>query len=115
MKDLSDLNKFRVAHPLFGLEGDDRNGCFYIPGPCGMKLQIIASCDAGWDHVSVSLKNRPPNWAEMSFVKVKFFEPEETAYQLHVAESEHINLHPNCLHLWRPHDKEIPLPPRGFV
>ncbi len=30
-------------------------------------------------------------------------------------ESQHINDHPRCLHLWRPLDREIPLPPSWLV
>jgi hypothetical protein len=35
--------------------------------------------------------------------------------QLHVPLVDHINTHPNVLHLWRPRDAEIPLPPSDFV
>jgi hypothetical protein len=35
--------------------------------------------------------------------------------ELHVPIAEHINLHPNCLHLWRPQDVEIPRPPAYMV
>jgi hypothetical protein len=35
--------------------------------------------------------------------------------QLHVAVKEHINCHPYCLHIWRPHDQVIPLPPSIMV
>jgi hypothetical protein len=51
----------------------------------------------------------------MEQVKRIFFLPNEIAMQLHVAESNHISIHPNCLHIWRPHGVEIPLPPKGFV
>ncbi|WP_428337469.1 DUF7694 domain-containing protein [Paenirhodobacter sp.] len=70
---------------------------------------------SGWDHVSVSLPRRCPNWEEMSFVKGMFFQDDETAMQLHVPLSQHINHHPYCLHLWRPHQFEIPRPPFWMV
>lgn len=79
------------------------------------QLQIIASDQLGWDHVSVSLNHRIPNWTEMSYIKNLFFEPHEWAYQLHAPPSDHINLHPYVLHLWRPQDQEIPLPPSIMV
>ncbi|EFH8163197.1 hypothetical protein GI328_23040 [Escherichia coli] len=44
-----------------------------------------------------------------------FWEPEDAVMQLHVPESQHINNHPYCLHLWRPINKEIPLPPQFMV
>lgn len=71
---------------------------------------IMCSSDCGWEHVSVSRKNRCPNWAEMSFIKEMFFRDDETAMQLHVPRSDHVNDHPYCLHLWRPTSQEIPRP-----
>lgn len=78
-------------------------------------LGIVVSDGAGWDHVSVSLQSRCPTWQEMSFVKDLFFEPHEAAMQLHPPQSEYVNHHEYCLHIWRPHDKRIPLPPSEFV
>lgn len=76
---------------------------------------IIVSDGEGWDHVSVSLQNRCPTWDEMCWVKDLFFEPWEPAMQLHPAKVDYVNHHPFCLHLWRPQDKRIPLPPSEFV
>ena len=87
-------------------------GAFQIQGPCGRKLNIIASGgdETGWEHVSVSMPNRMPNWDEMCFVKRLFWEPEECVMQLHPPESEFVNYHRFCLHLWRPVREEIPQP-----
>jgi hypothetical protein len=38
----------------------------------------------------------------MDAIKRLFFHDTETVMQLHVARTSHINLHPFCLHLWRP-------------
>jgi hypothetical protein len=78
-------------------------------------LRVIASHGMGWDHVSVSLQHRCPTWEEMEYVKRLFFKNDELAMQLHVTPDQHINNHPFCLHMWRPHDKEIPLPPAIMV
>ncbi len=91
-----------------------------MPGPCGRTLRVIASpgdADAGipWEHVSVSLPNRCPNWPEMCFIKGLFWDAEETAMQLHPPQSKWINNHPYCLHMWRPVQAEIPLPPEITV
>jgi len=51
----------------------------------------------------------------MEFVRRRFFRDDETVMQLHVPVSEHINAHPNCLHLWRPQQLEIPRPPGWMV
>jgi hypothetical protein len=81
----------------------------------GSKLLVLASYGFGWDHISVSLKHRCPNWPEMEHVKRMFFLDHETVMQLHVPTEEHINNHPYCLHLWRPHNVEIPRPPALMV
>lgn len=82
----------------------------------GVSLRIIATINDGWDHVSVSTQHRCPTWDEMEFVKREFFHPHETAMQLHVPPSDHVNIHPYCLHLWRPNDgREIPRPPAELV
>lgn len=120
MIDLNKLNRFRdksgevLRH--YGNVGDGTCGVFDIQSPIDNNwMRVVASADGGWDHVSVSRKNRPPNWTEMECVMRLFFKPDETAMQLHVPEIEHINNHPNCLHLWRPTDVEIPRPPAEFV
>ena len=52
----------------------------------------------------------------MEHVKRAFFKDDETAMQLHVPPSDHVNHHPHCLHLWRPNDgRDIPRPPAIFV
>jgi hypothetical protein len=98
--------------------GDDF-GVFVIPyPPTGVKLRVLASSGdklIPWEHVSVSLSNRCPNWPEMSYVKKVFWDENETVMQLHVPEKEHINCHPYCLHLWKPIDQEIPRPPNITV
>ncbi|MCX7772945.1 MAG: hypothetical protein N2376_07530 [Clostridia bacterium] len=76
---------------------------------------VIFSFGGGWDHVSVSYSNRCPTWEEMSYIKDAFFGPDECVVQYHPAKSEYVNLHPYCLHLWRPQNEAIPMPPKEFV
>lgn len=111
-----DLERGRVRIGLYAsLPGEDF-GAFDIFGPCGTDLHILASPgDANeeipWEHVSVSTRNRCPNWTEMCFVKGLFWDDEETVMQLHPPKSTWVNNHQYCLHLWRPTLAEIPLPP----
>lgn len=117
MKDLSYLEEYRVdLSNVYGGLGDSQNGAFkvYVEGK---SFFVIASSGGGWEHVSVHPKNqkRCPTWEEMCAVKDMFFEPEEAVMQLHPAHSEYVNNHPYCLHLWRPLEREIPLPPVKFV
>jgi len=104
--------KYRVqGHSSFG-----NNGAFFIMDKTLLHpLNIIASDGEGWEHVSVSLKNRTPVWFEMCFVKELFWDSEDTVIQYHPPKSEYVNCHPFCLHLWRPIDGQIILPPSYMV
>lgn len=103
-------------------QDDGGYGMFRIDGPCGKILQIIASgADAedtlsqGWEHVSVSCNGRIPNWREMCFVKNLFWNPEDCVVQFHPPQSEYVNNHEFCLHLWRHKTQPFPLPPSILV
>jgi hypothetical protein len=120
MRNLKLLDQYRRTDKdvirFYGSVGDQTCGVFAVPSKIDRApLMVIASSDLGWDHVSVSRKNRIPNWAEMSQIKGLFFKDDETAMQLHVPVSDHVNDHPYCLHLWRPHDNSIPRPPSCLV
>ena len=121
MRNLNLLDIWRVTDPkrlawTKGWASDDTCGVFEVPSSIDRAfLRIIASNGEGWDHVSVSRANHCPNWTEMSHIAQLFFKDDETAMQLHVPRSEHLNLHPHCLHWWRPHDGSIPKPPSYFV
>lgn len=93
---------------------EDFGGLFVVPFQ-GRDLKVIASDDQGWEHVSVSLQNRCPNWSEMSHIKDLFWNEDECVMQLHPAKSNYINFHPYCLHLWRPKADLIPMPPIMMV
>jgi hypothetical protein len=111
MKDLATLPDY-VDCAERGLDG----GAFRVPFQ-GRTLLVVASFGMGWDHLSVSLirGNRTPNWAEMEYVKRLFFKDGETAMQLHVPVADHLSIHPHVLHLWRPQNVKIPMPPRLMV
>ena len=120
MRNLHELDAYRMRGravvEIYGWEGDEAVGAFTVPSPIDRApLVIVASAGEGWDHVSVSRKNRCPNWQEMEHVAGLFFRDDETAMQLHVPASDHVNAHPYCLHWWRPLDQLIPRPPSVFV
>lgn len=127
MIDLRQLDRLRDRRfdLLHGCDpdGEDRRygGAFRIQVKTSKRpLLVIASAGdlpggAPWDHVSVSLPGRCPTWAEMEHVKRLFFHPDETAMQLHIPEAEHISNHPYCLHIWRPTDCALPVPPSILV
>jgi hypothetical protein len=120
MRNLRLLDRYRDTSPAtvawYGGVGDDTCGAFFVPSPTDRAdLKVIASSGDGWDHVSVSRPNRCPNWPEMEHVKRLFFRDDETAMQLHVPPADHISIHPNCLHLWRPQNVDLPRPPGWMV
>lgn len=110
------VEPYRFQSPPHYISGyGDDFGVFKIPFPrTGVTLAVIANTAAAdsewWEHVSVSLPNRCPNWPEMDFIKDLFWLPTETVMQLHVPKSDHVNCHPYCLHMWRPTHIEIPRP-----
>ena len=114
------LERYRIAVGPYASPRSADYGAFHFPGPCGADLHVIASPgdangDIPWEHVSVSLAKRTPNWKEMCFVKGLFWDDEETVMQLHPPKSTWINNHPHCLHLWKPTKEAIPLPPSVSV
>ena len=110
MRPLTQLKEYAIPGVLLS----DSSGAFMVP--CGGNhLRVIASTGMRWDHVSVSLEHRIPDWIELEHVKRLFFRDNEWAYQLHAPPTQHINIHPNCLHLWRPQKQKIPLPPAILV
>lgn len=96
--------------------GDDY-GFFIIPFRSNnLKVMVSAGDEQnGWDHVSISLANRCPNWEEMEFIKHMFFADDEWAMQLHAPSADHISVHPYCLHIWRPLKEIIPTPPTWMI
>lgn len=109
------LERFRLRTGPYGSNVGEPWGAFLdVPGPCGRELKIFTSIgDEGvpWEHVSVSLRNRCPNWQEMCFVKDLFWPEDEVVMQLHPAKKDYVNIHDFCLHLWKPLLETIPTPP----
>lgn len=96
------------------------NGAFYIPLTDKTSKKIIyvtvfCSNGYGWEHVSVSLMKKTPSWEQMCKIKNLFWDEEDTVIQYHPAESDYVNYHPRCLHLWRPINAEIPKPPTYMI
>lgn len=100
---------------------DGNNGHFMIPlmtkGKQRIKrvFSIIASDGLEWDHVSVSLPDRCPTWEEMCYFKKLFWGANVQVIQFHPPESEYINNHPYCLHLWKPQKSTIAFPHKLLV
>lgn len=103
--------KFRVLNGLMGSDATyGNNGAFIVTLKHAQTVQVIASSGMGWEHVSVSRKDRCPTWDEMCQIKNIFWDEEDCCIQFHPAKSEYVNNHPYCLHIWRPLDAIIPIP-----
>lgn len=110
------LEKYRIKnHPIYGSNKSyGNNGAFQIPYQSYNFLVFVSDGD-GWEHVSVSLKNRTPNWDEMCYFKDLFWHDYETVIQFHPKKSQYVNNHNHCLHLWRPLNQKINLPSSHLV
>lgn len=121
-------DQFRIQPPGYESDDGDTYGAFLIPsGPD--RLFCIATdgecpglTSTKWEHVSITVRNRRlqqvqrcPTWEQMCQVKALFWHEDEPVMQLHPARVDYINFHPHCLHLWRPVDATIPLPPSCLV
>lgn len=102
----------RLVINRLGLDGG--NGWLYHP-LFKKPMVVVFSWGGGWDHVSVSFRNKTPTWDEMCIVKDIFFHENECVIQYHPPKSEYVNNHPHTLHLWKPQNGTIPMPPKIFV
>lgn len=112
--------QFRLTrHLLLGsTPGSGNNGFFIVPHPKvkNYVLSCMASDGLGWNHVSVTvsaLNKQParcPTWSEMCYIKDLFWHKDDCVIQYHPPESEYVNNHPFCLHLWQPIEIPLPIP-----
>ena len=91
-------------------EGRDGFGGVFYDKKSRCHLNFIMSSGAGFEHCSVSMPTRCPSWEQMCAIKDAFWNDDEVCMQLHPAKKNYVNNHPYCLHIWKPIDKEIPLP-----
>ena len=83
-----------------------------------VKLNFIMSWGAGWEHCSVSITDRYrrcPDWEQMCFIKDTFWNEDECCVEYHPAKKDYVNNHEYCLHIWKPIEQELPMPPSIMV
>lgn len=133
MRTAEHLSQFRNrTHKIYGTDDSyGMNGYFLIPLAktlSGMRVSahVISGSgndDVQWEHVSVrieeskgkSQKVRTPTWDEMCAIKKLFWRDDECVVQFHPPEAEYVNEHPNVLHLWKPINQELEMPPKSAV
>lgn len=115
-----ELEACRRSHPLRGSAGA-MYGFFQIPFDGAILYAISGGFGKGkrpedqWEHVSVSLHERCPTWAEMDYVKSLFWGDHETVLQFHPKLSQKVNIAQTCLHLWKRRGRNHELPPTELV
>lgn len=108
------IRQSRITVDMVGIDGGHGWLLLDMKKP-NKRASVVWSNGDGWDHVSVAWPSRCPTWEEMCLVKKMFFYPEEVCVEYHPAESEYVNNHPYCLHIWRPQNETIPTPPSYMV
>lgn len=95
---------------------DSAGGLWRTSSACKKRagLAIIASVelredDQLWYHVSFSRRDRVPSYADSVWVK-EIWLGDRWAIQCFVPKAEHVNIHPNCLHLWHSLTSDRPFP-----
>jgi hypothetical protein len=101
--------KYRIHSPIH-VDPVGNEGAFMIG-----ELRVIAADGDGWEHVSISLANRVPNWEEMCQMKNLFWDKEDCVIQFHPPQNVYVNNHHNVLHLWRKIGSEFETPPMMLV
>ena len=106
MKNLKELDKYRVKHPFWPQTAISGAFKVFVKQRSFIVLAGIENTggEGMMEHISVTPTNqkRCPTWDEMSAIKDMFFEPEEEAVQFFPKHSEYVNYHKYCLHIWRP-------------
>jgi hypothetical protein len=103
--------KFRIRKgPMASDESIGNNGMFFVMLHHEQTFSVIASEGRGWEHVSVSRKDRCPTWTEMCQIKDLFSDDTDCVVQYHPPKSDWVSNHPYCLHLWKPIGIELPRP-----
>lgn len=117
MTDWKTVNKYRVREGMFASQDSDGfNGAFCLVIN-GLPVKCIVSNGLGWEHVSVSIhgSNLPPSWSIMCQVKELFWGNDVWVVEFHPTADAYVNNHPGCLHLWRPLNEKLPMPPSETV
>ena len=115
MKSLEEIKRIRNLKII--IEGEDGFSAWYTD-PQDLKVySIIMSWGGGWEHFSINpyRRNQTPSWDLMCRMKELFFKDDEACVEYHPRKQDYVNNMPHCLHIWRPLEKELPVPPPIYV
>lgn len=111
------LEEIRNTRNLF-IEAEAPNdgmGGYYYDSINNKRLNFIFSYQMGWEHLSVSMPSRTPSWEQMCKMKDIFWREDEACVQYHPKKEDYVNMHQHCLHIWRPTEEALPIPPHILV
>ena len=93
----------QIPNALMESMGGTPKTCPSFRNDLGMFVTITCSRELDgkkWLHLSCSYRDRVPSYYDLCDVKRIFLGDDGLAYLLFPPKSEHVNIHPNCLHLW---------------
>ncbi|MCI1244486.1 MAG: hypothetical protein LKG11_00800 [Bacilli bacterium] len=95
---------------------DDVGGFFgYWTDPLTQKRwNVCFSSYGGWEHLSVSGR-KTPDWDLVCRFKDMFWREDEACVEYHPRKEDYVNNCETCLHIWRPTEEPLPLPPPEYV
>ena len=105
------LNSFLQIHDV----GDDGFNGIYVDPVERKNYFFVFSWGQGWEHLSVSQRNKTPSWDIMCRIKNVFWGEDEVCVEYHPKKEDYVNLHPHCLHIWKEVGKDFPTPPSILV
>lgn len=88
----------------------------FVMAPDGLKVAVSSARYEGIEylHASCSREDRMPDYEDLVTLKRVAFGPNRYASMILPPTSEHVNIHPRCLHLWGPlNPHEWPFPAFG--
>ena len=105
------LNLDEVKHITAKVMMKKEDGYAY---KCSNGLFVVQSVSMeddgqGWIHTSFSRKSRMPEYKDIKYIKEVFIGKGKEAIMVLPCDKYHINIHPFCLHLFTPAEKN-PLP-----
>lgn len=111
------LNNGKLNHLIREI---DQDGIFQIychyTDPITRKDYIVKFTQGfGWEHLSVSTRNKIPDWDVMCKLKEIFWRDDECCVEFHPKKEDYVNNHETCLHIWKQIGKEYEMPPSILV
>lgn len=114
MKTIEEIRKTPNLFIEAEAENDGIGGKYYDKYS-GKYLNFIFSHQLGWEHLSVSMPGKTPTWDQMCVMKDIFWNEDEACVEYHPKKEDYVNNHQHCLHIWKPTNETLPLPPSILV